>query len=571
MDKRGVARNLRAISTLYSLMRDGEEQVAHYRSAADAIRKLPTHTKLDIEQLRTQFSFSESVLTSIHLLLTQGRKATMTALPISVPWSLLELMELPGFTPKLAGRLYRILGIRSLEELEKALTKGSLSFAHVLPDTQLPHLQQAIEKLRLRKSALSLPVSLRIAQRSIDQITKTIPQLSKIELTGSVRRMCPISTKVELLASFDGSSSIIVQLSQLGYAPAHKSTNKNEWPDFPMIQMTLEKMVEFDDHEVPIILYLVTPQTFALAWTLTTGDKAHAQRLNKQAKDRSLSPIAYTSIQTEEEVYRTLQHPYLLPELREEGCLDAVFAELVQAEQIKADLHMHSTYSDGADTMEAMIERCIEKGYICMAITDHSQSLDIAHGLSIDRLMRQQEEIYALREKYPTITIFHGTEVDILADATLDFPDVILEQLDFVVASIHTAMTQSKAELTARLLYAIESPHVDVIAHPTGRMIGLRDSYTIDFDRVFSAAEHSHIALELNCNPSRLDLDPQWLRVAMSSHCTFAIDSDAHSVHDLERLTIYGATVGRKGLLTPDRIINTFNVSQLSQWLGTGR
>ncbi len=569
MDKRSIARNLRAISALYLIMRDGEEQAAHYRFAADTIRKLPAHVNLDIHQLRTQFYFSESVLQSVHLLLTKGRKAALSELSIGIPTTLLEVLELPGFGPKLTGRLYRTLGIRSLDELETALTKGALAFARVLPNEKLTQLPVAIHRLRERKATIPIPIGLRIATDLIESILHTYPHLVRIEMTGTLRRMCPISTRLELLCAWDGDVETLSKLSTDGYTRSPSIFTNLRNSEGALIEATFEKNVEQDELDIQFILYLVKPTSFAFAWTITTGDRAHEEWLWRQIETSTVPAGIIKTAITEEEVYKLAKLPYVIPELREKDTFTSNAQQLVQLHHIQGDLHMHSRYSDGADTMEMMVHRCVEKGYSFLALTDHSQSLDIAHGLTIDRLMKQRDEVLALREKYPQISIFHGTEVDILADATLDFPDVILESLDFVVASIHSSMTQSKEEITARLLYAIESPYIDMIGHPTGRMLRQRDSYAVDFDRIFSAAEHSHVALELNCNPNRFDLDPEWLRLAMKTRCLFAVDSDAHSVYDLERLTLYGPTIARKGLLTPDRIINTWDVSTLRNWLSS--
>ncbi|PWI57665.1 DNA polymerase/3'-5' exonuclease PolX [Sulfoacidibacillus thermotolerans] len=569
MDKRGVARTLRAISSLYALGHDEEKLALQYKKAADTIRRLPVHVQLGIDELQKQFHFEEPIRQTIELLLTKGRKAALLALPIDVPLSLLEIMELPGFGPKLTGRLYRTLHICSLRDLEIALNNGKIQFARILPESQLQQLPMEIYKLRQRNRAISIPTGREVAAVTIEHLHRTYPHLLRIEMTGSLRRMCPISTTIELLASWDGDTETLAQLQMNGFSIQHDTRTTNQMIESEFTAVTLTKEVEHDDRTFPLTVHLVSPESFALAWVLTTGDDAHAKFVHNRLNIDPQKQVASLRAQHEEEVYQLIDHPYLLPEMREQWGLHQEARKLLQEGQIKGDLHMHSRDSDGADPIEAMVQRCIEKGYTYLAITDHSQSLDIAHGLTVDRLLRQREEIAALREKYPQITILHGTEVDILADATLDFDDLILASLDFVVASIHTAMTQSANELTARLLYAIESPHVDIIGHPTGRMLGHRESYSVDFDRIFAAAEHNHIALELNCNPNRLDLDPIWLRQAMESHCLFAVDSDAHSVRDLERLTLYGSAIGRKGLLTPERVINTWELSHLLQWLAT--
>jgi DNA polymerase (family 10) len=328
-------------------------------------------------------------------------------------------------------------------------------------------------------------------------------------------------------------------------------------------------------------LWVHPPERFGTALQYATGSKEHNVRLRELALKQgySLSEHALTGedgsevlCATEEEVYSTLELPFIPPELREDrgeikAAQEEELPDLLEVSDILSELHCHSTWSDGRGTIEDMVMAAIKRGRKVIAITDHSRSLGIGNGLSIERLMAQGEEILALRDEFDgQITILHGTELEIKSDGTLDFPDEILAQLDIVVASLHTGMRQPREQVTERMLTAIRNPHVDIIAHPTNRLLPDRAGSDLDMEAVFEAAKEHGTALEINANPQRLDLNDIQARRALEMGILLAIDTDAHRPEHLDLLH-FGVSAARRAWATQEQVINTWPVKKLLRWL----
>jgi DNA polymerase (family 10) len=275
------------------------------------------------------------------------------------------------------------------------------------------------------------------------------------------------------------------------------------------------------------------------------------------------------TFESEEDFFKHFGLPFIPPEVREDGTEVYQFVdadELVSLPRIQGDLHMHTTWSDGAHTIEEMIDACRAKGYKYMAITDHSQYLRVANGLTIERLREQKEIIHELNKKYDDITILSGIEMDILPDGSLDYDDELLAELDLVIASIHSSFSQPKETIMKRLKNAVTNPHVDIIAHPTGRVIGRRTGYEVDIDLLIELAKETDTALELNANPNRLDLAAPHLRKAQEAGVTIVINTDAHSIDMLEDMTI-GVSVAKKGWIKHDSVLNAKDTNGLLAYL----
>jgi DNA polymerase (family 10) len=264
------------------------------------------------------------------------------------------------------------------------------------------------------------------------------------------------------------------------------------------------------------------------------------------------------TFETEEQFYNHFGLPFIPPELREDGTevehYDAK-EPLISLEAIKGDLHMHTTWSDGAHTIEEMIEACRAKGYSYMAITDHSQYLKVANGLTVERLREQKRIIHELNEKYDDFTVLSGIEMDILPDGTLDYEDELLAEMDLVIASIHSSFSQPRETIMERLKTALNNPHVDIIAHPTGRIIGRRTGYEVDIEMLIELARETNTALELNANPNRLDLAPPHLRKAQEAGVPIVINTDAHSIDMLEHMPV-GVSSAKKGWIKESTVLN---------------
>jgi DNA polymerase (family X) len=333
------------------------------------------------------------------------------------------------------------------------------------------------------------------------------------------------------------------------------------------------------DYDVSVDFRLVKPQEFTTTLHHFTGSKDHNVRMRQLAKERGekISEYGVENIETgemrtftsEEEFFKHFDLPFIPPELREDGKEVEEFSidhGLIELTDIKGDLHMHSTWSDGAHTIEEMVEACRARGYKYMAITDHSQYLKVANGLTRERLLQQREEIRKLNDKYDDIVILSGVEMDILPDGTLDYEDDVLAELDFVIASIHSAFSQPREKIMERLTTALRNAHVDLIAHPTGRKIGRREGYDVDIDLLIELAKETNTALELNANPNRLDLAAESLRKAQDAGVKIMINTDAHRVDTLAQMEI-GVSAAKKGWIKKSSVINAMDINDLLEFL----
>ncbi|MFP4021564.1 MAG: PHP domain-containing protein, partial [Halanaerobium sp.] len=275
-------------------------------------------------------------------------------------------------------------------------------------------------------------------------------------------------------------------------------------------------------------------------------------------------------IESEADIFKILGLEYIIPELREdqgeiEAAQNGQLPESIELEDIKGDLHLHSRYSDGAFSIKEMAEAAKERGYQYIAVTDHSQSLTIASGMSIEELKKQLQEIDQLNQEMEDFKIFKGVEVDILKNGELDFADELLDQIDFVIASVHSNFNLEEAEMTERIIKAVKNPHVNLIGHPRGRMLGGREPYAVDLEKVIQAAADNNTALEINASPQRLDLDAEWARKAKKAGAKISINTDAHHYKEYSDMEL-GVATARRGWLEKEDVINTFSVKELNKF-----
>src|SRR3990170_4334861 len=327
-------------------------------------------------------------------------------------------------------------------------------------------------------------------------------------------------------------------------------------------------------------LWVHPPERFGTALQYATGSQAHNVKLREMALDQgvSLSEHALTRedgseilCAEEEQVYAALGLPWIPPELREDrgeiqAAVKGALPDLVSLDQVRGELHAHSDWSDGAVSIEAMARGAKERGLRYLIITDHSRSLGVANGLSIERLREQRKELETARRAMgKAFTLLQGAEVEILADGKLDYPDEVLAELDLVIASLHTSLRQSRERVTRRLMNAIQNPHVDLIAHPTGRLIGQREGADLDMESILQAAADHDVILEINANPERLDLNDVFARRALELGCRLAINTDAHRPEHLD-FRHYGLGVARRAWATADQVVNCWTAARLKRW-----
>lgn len=484
-----------------------------------------------------------------------------------IPASLIDLMEVPGLGPKTLSILHKKLGIESIEDLNSVIENGTLGKLKGFGDKRAENLRRGLELWLAGRKRIPLGAALPIADGLLAAVRK-LPSVKRADIAGSIRRHRETIADLDLLlVSTDTARS----LSEFSKLPAVKQ----------VLALGDTRATVLINEGLQVDVRALDESAYGAALVYFTGSKEHNVHLRTIARARGLKLSEYGVFhgskriagEDEKDVYRALKMPLIPPELREDRgeidvALDDRLPELVEVRDLRGDLHSHTTYSDGRASMKEMVERAGQLGYEYFAPADHSPSARVARGLDLDRLEQKLEELEKLRKIWrgQKLRILFGTEVDILPNGKLDYPDSILARFDVVTASVHASFKQSKDEMTGRLLDAISSPHVDIIGHPTTRLLGSRGPVEFDLERVVRAAAEARVALEVNGSPYRLDLTDTMARVAQEGGALLAINSDAHSVSQLDQIK-YGVFQARRGWVRAETVVTTWPLARLEQWL----
>ncbi|MGZ9275800.1 MAG: DNA polymerase/3'-5' exonuclease PolX [Candidatus Limnocylindrales bacterium] len=522
---------------------------------------------------------------------TTGRMAFYDRLTAEVPPGLVDLLRIPGLGPKSVRQIWTELGIVSMEDLRNAAEAGTLQGLRGLSAKTEQLILEGIARLESAPRRMLLHQAEAHILGLIGALTDT-PGLATIEPAGSFRRRRESIGDLDLLAETDDGPGLIERFTALGVVD--HVVNRGGYKAAVRLMRG------------PQVDLMVMPPGAAGTYRIHfTGSKEHNVRLRERARDQgwSLSEKGFLRIgedgeplvgadaelrtfATEAEAYAFLGLPYIEPEVREDaGEIEAALAgrlpHLIELDDLRGDLHSHSDWSDGTHSIEVMAEHARRRGQAYQVLTDHSQSLAIARGLTPDRVEEQRAIIAALNARYAAeegagtappetppegFRLLHGCELEIRADGALDYEDDLLARFDLVVASVHVSRRQSKAELTQRTLNGIRSPHVDVIAHPSGRMIGGRDDLDLDWDLVYAEAARTGTVLEMNGSPHRLDLAVERARRAVEVGCTLSIDSDAHKTAEFDHLR-WGVSQARRAWVEPANVLNTRSRADLLAWV----
>ena len=510
----------------------------------------------------------KAIAEKIDELLNTGKLEFLEKLKKEVPESLAGWLQVPSLGPKKIAMIWKALNITTLAELEAAAKAGKLKDLPGMGAKSETAILEGIASLARRSGRLPLGKAYPLAQEII-KVLKGVKGVVDVQPAGSLRRMRSTVGDLDILVAAKDSAAVMEAFVNL--KGVERVLGKGD----------TKASIEFFDG-VRAQVWVHPPEKFGTALQYATGSKDHNVKLRQIALDKglSLSEHALTKVKgkgeilcaTEEEVYKTLGLQYVPPELREDrGEVEAAKAnklpKLIQVKDIKADLHMHSTYSDGKLSMLDMAREALQRGLKVITFTDHSVSLGVANGLSIERHKQQAAEIKKIQKQLgDEILILHGSEVEIKADGSLDYPDEFLASLDLVVASLHSSLRQPREKVTQRLLNAINNPHVDIIGHPTGREIPDREGADLDMEAVFQAAAKSGVALEINAHPSRLDLDDAFARRAKDLGVLISINTDSHAGDGFDVLP-YGIATARRAWLEPKDVINTWTPKKLTDWL----
>ena len=483
----------------------------------------------------------------------------------SVPDELIEMLGIPSLGPRSLAQLHRKLEVRNMAELKRAIEDGRVAGLKGFGAKKADNIMRGIALLMGGMKRMPLGIAHPIAERIVTALKKN-RSVRSIEAAGSLRRCCETIGDIDILAAGKNRKEIIRALVNL---PGIKDV---------MAAGETKASVRVDEGK-QVDLRVVEEDSFGAALQYFTGSKEHNIKLREIARGKGLKLSEYGIFhknrkiagKTEEEVYGALGMEWIPPEIREDGgeietAVSGNIPLLVGPKDIKGDLHVHTEWSDGTLSIGRIAAIAKKMKYRYVGVADHSRSLKIASGLSIEKVYEQMEAIDSMNRRLKGIRILKGAEVDILSNGRLDYPDELLDTLDVVIASIHTGFAQPEARITGRILSAIENPHVDIIAHPTGRLIGEREPYRVDMEKVMDAAAEHGKALEINAYYLRLDLNHLHCRMARDRGVKMAIGTDSHREEHFSWMK-YGLAMARKGWLTKSDVLNTMTLEKLIRWL----
>ena len=570
MNNRQLADTFTLIANLSEIKGEIIYKTLAYRKASESLMSLGREASEYWKEGKLEDipGVGKAISEKIDELLSTGKLQFLEKLKKEVPPSLADWLQVPGLGPKKISLIWKTLKITTLVQLEKAARAGKLRDMPGMGAKSEAQIITGIESLARRSGRIPLGRAWPLAQEIISELKK-VKGVVAAEPAGSLRRMRSTVGDLDILVASKESASVMEAFTHL--PGVSRVLGKGE----------TKSSIEFSDG-VRAQVWVHPPEKFGTALVYATGSKDHNVHLRELAlaKGLSLSEHSLTKTKgkgeilcaTEEEVYKTLGLPWIPPELREDrGEVQAAQAnklpKLIEVKDIHADLQTHSTWSDGKLSMLEMAQAAARRGIKVIAFTDHSVSLGVTGGLSMADHKKQAAEIKKIQQKLgDSILVLHATEVEIKADGTLDYPDEFLASLDLVLASLHTSLRQPRDKVTQRVLNAIRNPHVDIIGHPTGRLIPDREGADLDMDAVLKAAAESGVALEINADPARLDLDDSYARRAKDMGIPLSINTDAHFEGHFDVLP-YGVAIARRAWVEPKDVINCWSTKKLLEWL----
>ena len=576
MENIEIAAILDDVAALLEIQGANPFRIRAYQNAA---RTVEAHTVAmrkmleDGEDLTELPSVGKQVAKHIEELVETGKLSVIEEIAKEIPLSLIELTRLSGVGPKKARALWVSLGVETIDDLERALKDGAVADLKGFGKKTEEKILKAITSYRKRQQGRTL---ISDAERLLEPVVAYMrehPGVERLDIAGSYRRRLETIGDIDLLAIASDADPV------MDHFIAYPEARNVQHSGCTRGTLVLKSGLKVDLRILPAESYGAGLQYF-------TGSKEHNVKFRKLAVSRNLRVSEYGVFEvegddeqgdinagtriagdTEESVYAALDLPWIPPELREDrGEIDAAEAgtlpSLITMGDIKGDLQMHSTWSDGKDSIEEMLEACVAKGYEYFALTDHSKALAMTGGLDAERVREQWDEIAEIQARHPEIRLVRSQEIDILADGSLDQDDEVIEQLDLVVISIHSRFDLPATEQTERIIRGLAHPHVHVLAHPTGRLINRRDPMEFDVDAVLKAAVEFNVAVELNAHPNRLDLRDTHLMHAKKLGAKIVISTDAHRTDELD-LMRYGVDQARRAWLEPGDVLNCLSLEEL--------
>ncbi|HUI44403.1 MAG TPA: DNA polymerase/3'-5' exonuclease PolX [Nitrospirota bacterium] len=572
MKNQQIAKIFSEIAELLELKGENMFRIRAYQRAAQNLDGLSKDVSgLSREELESIPGIGKDLAAKIREYLETGAIAKHEELKKEIPEGVLELLSIPGLGPKKAKMLHEKIKVKSIVELETAIRQGKLSGLPGIQKKTVDNILQGIELLKRGTERRLLGRVLPLAEDMVRRMKDGAP-VGRIEVAGSIRRWKETVKDIDILTTSKKPEKVMdvfVKLPNVSRVLAHGETKSS---------VVTEDGIQVD-------LRVVEEESFGAALQYFTGSKQHNIKLREMAVRAGLKINEYGVFtepggkrkggREEEDVYKALKLPYIPPELREdtgeiEAALEGKLPDLVTPDEIKGDLHVHTRWSDGSHDLGTIVEAARNKGYQYIAITDHTKGLGVAHGLDEKRLAEEMRVIDDANAKLTGFRILKGTEIDIRSDGRLDLPDSAIAALDIVVASIHSGFKQTQEQITKRILSAIRNPFVSVIAHPTGRLIGEREAYAIDMDTVLKEAAKYGVAMEINANPLRLDLNDYHIKMALGYGVPLVISTDTHVTTQFDFMA-YGVSVARRGWVEKKDVLNALPVELLMKRLNACR
>nr|WP_263313665.1 DNA polymerase/3'-5' exonuclease PolX [Mammaliicoccus sp. Marseille-Q6498] len=566
LTKKDIIKMLETIAIYMEIKGENPFKVSAYRKASQSL-ETDERTIAEIDDVTSLKGIGKGVGDVINEYIETGKQSYLDELKQEIPEGLIPLLKIPGLGSKKIAKLYKELNIKGKDDLIKACESGEVS---ALPGFAKKTEQKLLEEAKvLGQRPERYPINTMIkAHEVINQFLDSIEDIIEYHVAGSFRRMRETSKDLDYIISTKDELKVQQALLQFPEIKEQIAVGKTK--------VSLDLM--FDDDIIGVDFRMIQPEAFYHTLQHFTGSKDHNIRLRQLAKEKNEKVSEYgieksngniITYESEEEIYKHFNVPFIPPTMREDGTeFDKNLDDIIQLKDINGDIHMHTTYSDGAFKLEEMIEAAIERKYQFICITDHSRNLAVANGLSIERLLEQNKKIKQLNEQYKEIDIYSGTEMDIKPDGTLDYPDEVLKELDYVIAAIHQSFNQTEEEIMNRLRTACENQYVRHIAHPTGRIIGRREGYKVNMDQLVEMAKQTNTVLELNANPQRLDLNAETLKKHPDLQIT--INTDAHHIDHFDFMK-YGVGTAQKGWVKKSQVINAKDRETFKKWIQSNK
>jgi DNA polymerase (family 10) len=568
---REIAEIFDKIADILELLNENPFRIRAYRNAGENIRELTE----DIEDLAGRGELTgipgvgPDLAGKIKEFISTGKIEDYEKLRKRVSEELTGLLGIQGLGPKTIIKLNRELGIKNLEDLERALEMGEVLKLRGMGEKKVEDIKRGIELFKKSRERIPLGIALPLAEDIVRRISK-IPGTKGTAIAGSVRRMKETIGDIDILTEARDGERVVKAFTNLPFVKEVLAAGDTKG------SVVLENGIQVD-------LRVVEPESYGAALLYFIGSKAHNIKLRTIALEKGLKINEYGIFrgdekiagETEKGIYETLGLQWIPPEIREDrGEIEAAqygkLQELVKLEDIKGDLQMHSIWSDGKATIEEMALKAKELGYEYIAMTDHSPSSRIAGGLSIERLYEKKREVDALNKKLKGIKILMGSEVDVKSDGSLDYPDEVLKDLDIAIAAVHSGFKMDMESMTKRIVKALKNPFIHFLVHPTGRLIGRREGYEVDMDEIIRTAKEYGKALEVNSHYLRLDLNDINVRKAVNAGVKIVISTDSHAPDELDMMRL-GVATARRGWAEKKDVLNTMRLNELSKWLNDVR